>query len=273
MVNRVDQSGSGKPDATPASEILVVSDQNRVRTLTLNRPEALNAFNEELYDAMTVAVRAAADDDSIAVLLVTGAGRAFSAGNDLSEMEARFTDPDYQPGLHGFEGMIEALAELPKPLICAVNGIGVGVGTTILGHADLVFMASTAKLQCPFTKLGVAPEAGSSYLMPQLIGRQNAAWLLMSSEWVDADQALEMGLVWKVCPPGDLLTVARQHADILAAKAISSLVAVKRTITAPLRPHIQDANAREIAEFAELLAGTANVEALAAFRNRRRAAQ
>lgn len=255
------------------NEILMVSDENRVRTLTLNRPDALNAFSEALYDAMAVAVRAAADDESVAVLLLTGAGRAFSAGNDLGDMQARFSDPSYRPGVHGFEGMIEALIDLPKPLICAVNGIGVGVGTTILGHADLVFMSSTAKLQCPFTKLGVAPEAGSSYLMPELLGRQNAAWLLMSSEWVDADQALQMGLVWKVCAPQDLLTVARQHADILASKPLPSLMAAKRTIAAPLRPQIEVAIAREIAEFSELLGGAANVEALATFRNRRRSAQ
>ena len=86
-----------------------------------------------------------------------------------------------------------------------MNGLGVGIGATILGFADLVFMSSTARLKCPFTSLGVAPEAASSYLLPQLVGRQNAAWLLMSSEWVDAEEALPMGLVWKVCEPDDLL--------------------------------------------------------------------
>jgi enoyl-CoA hydratase/carnithine racemase len=252
------------------SHLLTVSDENRVRTVILNRPEALNAFTEALYDALTVAIQAAADDDTVAVVVLTGAGRAFSAGNDLGDMQARFTDPGYRAGVHGFEGMIDALVNFPKPLICAVNGIGVGVGTTILGHADLVFMSSAARLQCPFTKLGVAPEAGSSYLMPRLLGRQNAAWLLMSSEWIDADQALQMGLVWKVCAPEDLLPVVRQHAEVLAAKPIPSLIAVKRTIAAPLRPHIEDANAREVAEFSELLGAADNVEALAAFTNRPR---
>jgi enoyl-CoA hydratase/carnithine racemase len=250
-------------------EILLVSDENCVRTLILSRPDALNAFNEALYDELTVALRSAADDSSVAVMLLTGAGRAFSAGYDLGEMQARVSDPDFQPGVHGFEGVIDALAGCPKPLLCAVNGIAVGIGVTLLGYADLVFMASTAKLQCPFTKLGVAPEAGSSYLMPQLIGRQNAAWLLMSSEWVDAEQALQMGLAWKVCAPEELMTVTRQHAEILAAKPIHSLIAAKRTMSAPLRPHVEEAIAREGGEFAELLGGAANVDALAAFRNRR----
>ena len=166
--------------------ILQVDDDNRVRTLTLNRPEVLNAFNEALYQATAEALPQAADDPDVAVVLLTGAGRAFSAGNDLNEMQARITDPEMANQGSHFTAMIDALTRFPKPLICAVNGVGVGIGTTILGYADLVFMSSTARLKCPFTSLGVAPEAASSYLLPQLVGRQNAAWLLMSSEWVDA---------------------------------------------------------------------------------------
>ena len=132
---------------------------------------------------------------------------------------------------------------IPQPLICAVNGVGVGIGTTILGYADLVFMSTTARLKCPFTSLGVAPEAASSYLLPQLIGRQNAAWLLLSSEWVSAHEALAMGMVWKVCEPEDLLAEARRHAEILASRPIPSLIAVKQSIvdprvrTSPRRPN------------------------------------
>jgi enoyl-CoA hydratase/carnithine racemase len=180
---------------------LLINDENRVRTLTLNRPEALNAFNEALYDATTEALNAAAADPEVAVVMITGTGRAFSAGQDLTEMQARITDPTFTPGSHGFPGLIDALGRFPKPLICAVNGLGLGLGATILGFADLAFMSATARLKCPFTSLGVAPEAASSYLLPNLIGRQNAAWLLMSSEWVDAAEALRMGLVWKVCEP------------------------------------------------------------------------
>ena len=179
--------------------ILTIEDQNRVRTLRLNRPDALNAFNEALYDATAEALLAASDDPDVAVVLITGTGRSFSAGTDLAEMQAMITDPQFTPGKHGFRGLIDALARFPKPLICAVNGIGLGIGATILGYADLAFMSTTARLKCPFTSLGVAPEAASSYLLPELIGRQNAAWMLMSSEWIDADEALRMGLVWKVC--------------------------------------------------------------------------
>jgi enoyl-CoA hydratase/carnithine racemase len=249
--------------------ILQIDDQNRVRTLTLNRPDALNAFNEALYEATAEALRLAAEDPDVAVVLLTGTGRAFSAGNDLKEMHARITDPEMANQGSHFTAMIEALTRFPKPLICAVNGVGVGIGTTILGYADLAFMSSTARLKCPFTSLGVAPEAASSYLLPQLIGRQNAAWLLMSSEWVSAQEALAMGMVWKVCEPDDLLDEARKHAEILASRSIPSLIAVKQSIVEPIRPHIAAATERENAHFAELLGGQANAAALAEFTAKR----
>lgn len=248
---------------------LLIDDQNRVRTLTLNRPEALNAFNEALYDATAQALLDAARDPGVSVVLLTGSGRGFSAGTDLAEMQARITDPGFEEGRYGFRGLIESLGSFPKPLICAVNGVGVGIGTTILGYADLAFMSSTARLKCPFTSLGVAPEAASSYLLPQLVGRQNAAWLLMSSEWVDAAEALRMGLVWRVCEPAALLPEARRHAEILAAQPLSSLMAVKHTIVEPIRPEIAAASARENAHFAELMGGQANTAALADFTKRR----
>ena len=250
---------------------LQIADEARVRTLTLDRPDALNAFNEALYDATAQALLDAAEDPSVAVVLLTGAGRGFSAGTDLLEMHQMATDPEFRRGTHGFLGLLDALVAFPKPLICAVNGVGLGIGATILGFADLAFMSTTARLKCPFTSLGVAPEAASSYLLPLLVGRQNAAWMLLSAEWVSAAQAREMGLVWRLCEPEDLLAEARRHAEILAARPISSLVAVKRTMTEPLRAEIAAARVRENAAFAELMGGPANLEALAAFAEGREA--
>lgn len=244
---------------------LHISDDNRVRTLVLNRPESLNAFNQELYLATATALRDADGDPEVAVVVLTGAGRAFSAGNDLKEMQAGIADGSLTTEGSHFTTLIDALTELSKPLICAVNGVGLGIGTTILGYADLVFMSSTARLKCPFTSLGVAPEAASSYLLPQLIGRQNAAWLLLSSEWVDAVEAQRMGLAWKVCEPDDLLAETRRHAEILASRSISSLIAVKKTIVEPFRAGIAAATQRENEHFQELLGGVANAAALAEF--------
>ena len=245
---------------------VLVDDQARVRTVTLNRPDALNACNEALYDALTEALLDAATDPGIAVVLLTGAGRAFCAGTDLVEMGARVLDPDnFVEGTHGFLGLIDALTDFPKPLVVAVNGLGLGIGATILGFADLVFMSTDAKLKCPFTSLAVAPEAASSFLFPRLIGRQAATWVLLSSEWISAADAHEMGLAWKLCEPDDLLAEAGRHATHLAALPISSLVACKRTITEPLRPQIEAARERENQAFIELLGSPENNEALAAF--------
>ncbi len=246
-----------------------IDDADGVRTLTLNRPEALNAFDEALYDATTVALREADDDPDVAVVVLTGTGRAFSAGNDLLEMQARVTDPNFQQGEYGFPGLIETLTALRKPLLLAVNGVGVGIGATILGFADLVFMSATARLKTPFTSLGVAPEAASSYLLPRLIGRQNAAWMLLSSEWIDAPQALRMGLVWQVCEPDDLLGETQRHAAVLASRPVSSLIAVKQTMVDPTREEIAAAAAREYAQFEVLLGAAANADALAAFADRK----
>src|SRR4051794_36644237 len=154
--------------------MLQVHDEGRVRVLTLDRPDALNAFNEALYDATTEALIAAASAPDVAVVVLTGSGRAFSAGTDVIEMASRTTDPDaFQAGTHGFPGMVDQLAAFPKPLLCAVNGLALGIGATLLGYAELVFMSTEARVRCPFTDLAVAPEAASSYLFPLLVGRQN----------------------------------------------------------------------------------------------------
>jgi len=140
-----------------------------------------------------------------------------------------------------------------------------GIGLTIIGFADLAFMSTEARLKCPFTSLGVAPEAASSFLLPRLVGRQNAAWVLLSSEWISAQEAHEMGLVWRVCEPGDVVPTATECAARLAKLPISSLRAVKRTMIAPLAGEVDAARARENQCFADLMGGPANAEALAAF--------
>lgn len=248
------------------SDLLLVEDAGRVRTLTLNRPESLNAISEALLDALAEGLLDAAADPGVAVVVLTGSGRAFSVGADLFEMAQRNADPaGFRLGTHGFLGVLDAMLSLPKPLLMAVNGLALGAGTTFLGYADLVFLSTEARLKCPFTDLAVAPEASSSFLLPHLIGRQNAAWVLMSSEWISAQEAKEMGIAWKLCEPEELLPTVRRYADTLASKPIASLAAIKDTMMAPLRADIAAARDREIAHFKNLLGSPANAEALAAF--------
>ena len=249
--------------------MLRIDDAHRVRHLTLDRPEALNAFDEALYAATAGALRDAARDPGVAVVVVTGAGRAFSAGTDVVEMAALARGPLEEGAGSGFPALVDELVAFPKPLVCAVNGLALGIGATMLGLADLVLMSTAARVRCPFTALAVAPEAASSVTFPLLMGRQEASWALLSSEWLSADDCRRAGLAWRVCPPESLLEEAGAVARILAAKPIASLVETKATIVAGLRDAVAAARAREDAAYERLLGTPANLEAFAALAERR----
>ncbi len=247
-----------------------VEDTGRVRVVTLDRPEARNAFNEALYDAATDALIAADADPGVAVVVLTGAGESFCAGTDVKEMAARVADPENFPaGKHGFPGLIDTLTALRKPFICAVNGMGLGIGATILGFCDLVLMSTNARLRYPFTRLGVAPEAASSTLLPTLIGRQAAAWALMSSEWIPAEECVRLGIAWQLCTPDELMPETMRRAQVLANAPISSLMATKELMMAPVVKGIRAAREGENAAFGRLLGGPANLEAMTAFMEKR----
>ncbi len=250
--------------------MLRIDDHGRVRLITLDRPEALNAFNEALYDAAAEALLGAAQDPAVAVVVLTGTGRAFCAGTDVAELAARTADPaGFQAGTHGFAGLIDQLTDFPKPLLCAVNGLAVGIGATLLAYAELVVMSTDARIRCPFTDLGVAPEAASSYLFPLLLGGQHANWLLMSSEWFTAQDCERTGLAFRLTTPQELLPETLELARRLANKPIASLVETKRTIRSAHRDLIHAARARENTAFGRLLGAPANLEAFAALKDRR----
>ena len=252
--------------------MLRIEDRDRVRLVTFDRPDALNAFNQPLYGAAADALTDAAADDGIAVVVVTGEGRAFSAGQDLFEMadlgRSRVDGGAGQPA-NRFVDFVDILSTFPKPIIAAVNGVGVGLGFTMLAHCDLVLIARGARLRTPFTSLGVAPEAASSYLFPQRMGWQRAAWILFSSEWVSAEDAVELGIAWRLCEPESLLAEAVDVAMTIAAMPIPSLVATKRLMLDAQVPAVDRARHLEDQAFAELLGGAANREALQAFADKR----
>lgn len=244
-----------------------IEDRGRVRVLTLDRPQQLNAFNDAMYDAFAAALRSAGDDGNVAVAVVTGAGRAFSAGQDLGELNNR---PQYGDGiLHGFQPFMDALQAFPKPLIAAVNGIGVGIGLTMLPHCDLVLIADGARLRAPFVSLGVTAEAGSTYLLPATIGWAPTAHLLYTASWLTAAQAVELGLAWRSVPDAELMREALALAGEVAAMPVASLVATKKLLLASRLEAIQRARDRENVAFDSLEGGPANREALAAFREKR----
>ena len=249
--------------------MIEISNDGRVRVLRLDRPESKNAFNEALYDGLTEALIEADNDNGVAVVVITGTGDSFSSGTDVVELGQRMGDPSFTPGKHGFPGLANTLIGFSKPLMCAVNGLGLGIGVTILGLSDLVFMAESARVKCPFTDLALAPEAASSFTFPLIMGPQNATWMLLSSEWITAEQCFDMGLAYKLCSDAKLMDETMRHARVLAAKPISSLVASKKVVMDPLREQIQAARKREDKAFAELLGKPANIEALTAFAEKR----
>jgi len=244
--------------------IMQVELSNRVLLATLNRPKQLNAFNAELFDALAQTFIDAAADDSARVLLLTGAGRAFTAGADLTEMA-----PPGSPPKHGFAGLCRAIVDFPKPFVLAVNGLGTGLGATICGLADFTYMAASARLRCPFSTLGLTAEAGSTFTLPLLMGRQRAGWFLMASEWLSAGDCVGAGLALEVVPDAALLAHARAKAELLAALPPASLAATKRLMLAPLREQLLKSIDAENAALARLVGGPANREALRAFAEKR----
>lgn len=245
-----------------------VKKEDRVMTLSINRPEALNAMNNAAYVGIREGLLGAESDSSVAVVVITGAGRAFCAGQDLSEMKGRGSTEDTEPSQ--FPSMLEVLVHFRKPVIAAVNGLGVGIGMTMLSHCDLVLMASSARLRTPFPQLGLAPEAGSSYTFARVMGWQNAAYTLMSGRWFDAQECLDMGLVWRVCEPDQLMKETYEVAQELAANPIPSLVATKELMLAAGRAtQTLAAHERENTAYASLLGAPANAEAVKAFFEKR----
>ena len=245
-------------------ETLNINDEGAIRVVEMDRPEALNAFSTLLMDELADAFLGAAADDNVKILVLTGAGRAFSAGADLGEMGR----VERAPG-HGFDGMLDAIVDFPKPFIVAVNGIGVGIGATICGLADIAYMAEGARLRCPFSTLGLTAEAASTYTFPKLMGKQRASWFLWSSEWMSAAESLEAGLVLEVLPDDELLGRVMEQAGKLAIMPLASLITTKALIMAPLRAQIKASINAENAGLASLVGGPANAEALAAFREKR----
>lgn len=246
---------------------LRIETLGRVRVLTLERPKALNAFNDELYDAVAAALRSAAADERVAVVLLTGSGRAFSAGQDLGELATPPAHGDDRP--HGFGPFVETLESFEKPVIAAVNGIAVGIGLTLLLHCDLVLVAEGVRLRAPFVSLGVTAEAGSTQLLPAVIGWQRAAHLLYTAAWLDAADALEAGLAWRVVAGDALIDEALRIAEEMARMPIASLVATKKLLLDGRIDSVRAARERENRVFASLVGGPANREAIAAFRERR----
>ena len=240
---------------------LLVDDADGVRLITFNRPEKLNAFDSALYSAAGGALEDALARDDIKCVVLTGNGRAFSAGQDLAEMAALSTSTDG----HGFRQFIDTAAAFEKPLLAAVNGLGVGIGMTVLLHCDLALIADTAKLRAPFVPLGVVPEAAGSYLMPVVMGNQRASLALYTGDWISPEEAVAADLALRVVPPPHLLDETLAIARRIAVHPLAALVESKKLVVASRIDAVRAARAREDATFAYMVGAAANASALGAF--------
>jgi enoyl-CoA hydratase/carnithine racemase len=236
--------------------VLLIDDHDRARLLTFNRPDRANAFNETLYHAAADALREAQNDDSIGAVVFTGAGKSFCAGTDLLEMAEAVpedTPGGDRPDRSGFPAFVDTLSEFPKPVLAAVNGAAVGLGFTMLAHCDVVLVSDRARLLAPFTNMGMAPEAASSYLLPRRMGRQRAALSLFTSDWISAEEAVASGLAVQQCSPDTLVAETLELAVRIAGKSLPSLMATKRLLLDAEREGIARARQLENEAFAALL--------------------
>jgi enoyl-CoA hydratase/carnithine racemase len=227
-----------------------VTDHGPVRVLTFDRPEKLNALDAGLADRATAALRAADDDPAVATVVLTGSGRAFCAGVDLDHLAAIGAKTESAEHTVSFN---EAVRFMRTPLIMAVNGMAVGVGTTMCLHADLVVAAASARFRTPFAAIGVAPEIGSSRLLPNQIGHQRASWMLLTADWVDAPTAVEWGLALETVADDRLVERAVEIGQTIAGNDAEAVTAAKDTMRAWRLPLIETAEAIENAAFSKLL--------------------
>nr|BAB18785.1 probable enoyl-CoA hydratase alpha subunit [Thermus thermophilus HB8] len=208
--------------------------QDGVLVLTLNRPEKLNAITGELLDALYAALKEGEEDREVRALLLTGAGRAFSAGQDLTEFGDR--KPDYEAHLRRYNRVVEALSGLEKPLVVAVNGVAAGAGMSLALWGDLRLAAVGASFTTAFVRIGLVPDSGLSFLLPRLVGLAKAQELLLLSPRLSAEEALALGLVHRVVPAEKLMEEALSLAKELAQGPTRAYALTKKAPPGDLPP-------------------------------------
>jgi 2-(1,2-epoxy-1,2-dihydrophenyl)acetyl-CoA isomerase len=214
---------------------ILVSQEAGVLTITLNRPDKLNAFNPEMHQLLRKALERAADEPEIRALLLTGAGRGFCAGQDLSQ---RSLEPGAAPidlsvsiGSH-YNPLVRRLRALPKPIVCAVNGVAAGAGANIALACDVVLAARSASFVQSFSKIGLVPDSGGTHVLPRLIGPARAMGLALLAERLSADDAERWGLIWRVVEDAKLPDEARALAKQLAAGPTKGYGLLKKALNA-----------------------------------------
>jgi enoyl-CoA hydratase/carnithine racemase len=244
---------------------VLIERHGPVLSLRLNRPERRNAMTGVMYSALADAIVEAGDDPSIRAICLSGAGKGFCAGNDLGDF---LNNPDMTAGSPVLR-FLRAVSQSQVPLVAAVHGAAIGVGTTVLLHCDLVYAAESARFALPFVNLGLVPEAASSLLLPRLMGHVRAAELILLGEPFGAQKALEVGLINAVVDEETLLEHSLSVAQKLAAKAPNALRRSRDLLKRATAAEVQTAMTVEVEHFLAALSGPEAKEALSAFFEKR----
>lgn len=240
---------------------------NGILTIEFNRPDKKNAITSAMYQSMADALSDAESDNAVRAILLIGKPEIFTAGNDLEDFMKHSSAPVGERPVAQF---MRHLSTATKPVIAAVAGAAVGIGTTLLMHCDLVYAAENAKFSMPFTQLGLCPEFASSMLFPQMVGYQRAAEKLLLGEAFSAQEAQEMGFVSRVLPAADLIAFAQGQAAKLVALPASSLRTTKRLMKGGQVEAVQQRMLEENQHFGEMLGANEAKEAFTAFFEKRR---
>ncbi|MGZ9722124.1 2-(1,2-epoxy-1,2-dihydrophenyl)acetyl-CoA isomerase PaaG [Rhizobium miluonense] len=217
----------------PATDTVLSVLADGVLTLTLNRPDKLNSFNEEMHLALRAGFERAHADDAVRSVLLTGAGRGFSAGQDLGDRDPRNGVPDLGHTIETFYNpLLRLIRSLDKPIVCAVNGVAAGAGANIAFACDIVLAARSARFIQAFAKIGLVPDSGGTWSLPRLIGEARAKALALTAEPLSAETAADWGLIWRAVDDETLLAEATDLAKKLAAGPTRGLGMTKRAIQA-----------------------------------------
>ena len=250
---------------SPIPEILTHLDAG-VLSLTINRLDSKNSITAVMYAAMADVLIAAESNDAVRVLVIQGHETIFSAGNDIGDFLNKPPSTQDAPVFR----FLHAISTFTKPIVAAVCGPAVGIGTTMLFHCDLVYAGDNAAFSTPFVNLGLCPEAASSLLVPQMMGYHRAAEALLMGEPFMAEAAMEVGLVNRIVPPMEANGVAQTQARKLATKPLSSLVETKRLMKKGQMAQVLAHMAEEAESFGRMLKEPAAVEAFTAFMGKRK---
>lgn len=248
------------------SQEIRIRAEGAVLTITFNRLERKNSITATIYRDVTAALTGAASDRVVRAVVLEGDESIFTAGNDMGDFLKHPGDGEHSLA-HAF---MLSLANFPKPLIAAVCGPAIGIGTTMLLHCDLVYAGDNAMFSMPFVDLGLCPEAGSSLLVPRMFGHHRAAAALLLGEPLNAQSAFEAGLVNKILPAVEVKAFAHQQARKAAAKPLSSLVETKRLMKQGQAAEVLRQIDVEGVSFARMLAEPAAKEAISAFLAKRK---